>query len=125
MTQKLTVWYNTKCPVCNAGIGWQHHRLVRAARAGAIDFRDINLEPDALSGFGIGVNDIRRRLHAVDAANRLYAGIDCVIAIWLRTPGDIWLGRFVGVPVIRSIAGVVYDRFADLLYAWNRWKGRW
>ena len=24
MTQKLTVWYNTKCPVCNAGIGWQH-----------------------------------------------------------------------------------------------------
>jgi predicted DCC family thiol-disulfide oxidoreductase YuxK len=125
MTQKLTVWYNTKCPVCNAGIDWQHHRLVRAARAGAIDFRDINLEPDALSDFGIGINDIRRRLHAVDAANRLYAGIDCVIAIWLRTPGDIWLGRLVGLPVIRPIAGFVYDRFADLLYAWNRWKGRW
>ena len=125
MTEKLTVWYNTKCPVCNAGIDWQHHRLVRAARAGAIDFRDINLEPDALSGFGIGVNDIRRRLHAVDAENRLYAGIDCAIAIWLRTPGDIWLGRLVGLPVIRPIAGVFYDRFADLLYAWNRWKGRW
>jgi len=55
MTQKLTVWYNTKCPVCNAGIDWQHSRLVRAARSGAIDFRDINLEPDALSGFGIGL----------------------------------------------------------------------
>jgi predicted DCC family thiol-disulfide oxidoreductase YuxK len=27
--------------------------------------------------------------------------------------------------VIRPIAGLVYDRFADLLYAWNRWKGRW
>jgi len=39
-----------------------------------------------------------------------YAGIDCVIAIWLRTPGDIWLGRLVGLPVIRPIAGVVYDR---------------
>jgi predicted DCC family thiol-disulfide oxidoreductase YuxK len=125
MTPKLTVWYNTKCPVCNAGIDWQHHRLVRAARAGVIDFRDVNLEPDALSGFGIGVNDIRRRLHAVDAGNRLYAGIDCAIAIWLRTPGDIWLGRLVGLPVIRPIAGVAYDRFADLLYAWNRRKGRW
>jgi predicted DCC family thiol-disulfide oxidoreductase YuxK len=90
--QKLTVWYNTKCPVCNAGIGWQHNRLVRAARAGAIDFRDINLEPEALAGFGLGVNDIRRRLHAVDAENRLYAGIDCAVAIWLRTPGDVWLG---------------------------------
>jgi len=125
MTQKLTVWYNTKCPVCNAGIDWQHHRLVRAARSGAIDFRDINLEPDALSGFGIGVNDIRRRLHAVDAENRLYAGIDCAIAIWLRTPGDTWLGRVVALPVIRPVASVAYNRFADLLYAWNRWKGRW
>jgi predicted DCC family thiol-disulfide oxidoreductase YuxK len=125
MTQKLTVWYNTKCPVCNAGIDWQQHRLVRAVRSGAIDFRDINLEPDALSSFGIGVNDIRRRLHAVDADNRLYAGIDCAIAVWLRTPGDIWLGRLVGLPVIRPVAGFAYDRFADLLYAWNRWKGRW
>jgi predicted DCC family thiol-disulfide oxidoreductase YuxK len=91
MTPKLTVWYNTKCPVCNAGIDWQHSRLVRAARSGEIEFRDINLEPDALSAFGVGVNDVRRRLHAVDAENRLYAGIDCAIAIWLRTPGDNWL----------------------------------
>ena len=125
MTQKLTVWYNTKCPVCNAGIDWQHHRLVRAARAGTIDFRDINLEPDALSGFGIGVNDIRRRLHAVDAENRLYVGIDCAIAIWLRTPGDNWLGRLLGLPLVRPVAGVAYDRFADLLYVWNRWKRHW
>jgi predicted DCC family thiol-disulfide oxidoreductase YuxK len=125
MTQKLTVWYNTKCPVCNVGIDWQHDRLVRAARSGAIDFRDINLEPEALSAFGIGVNDVRRRLHAVDTENRLYSGIDCAIAIWRRTPGDSWLGRLLGLPVIRPIAGVAYDRFADVLYAWNHWKGRW
>jgi predicted DCC family thiol-disulfide oxidoreductase YuxK len=29
------------------------------------------------------------------------------------------------MPVIRPVAGFGYDRFADLLYAWNRWKGRW
>ena len=93
---KLTVWYNTKCPVCNAGIDWQHSRLVRAARAGAIEFRDINLEPDALARFGAGVEDVRRRLHAVDAAGRLYVGADCAIEIWLRTPGDGWLGQVLG-----------------------------
>jgi predicted DCC family thiol-disulfide oxidoreductase YuxK len=125
MIGKLTVWYNTKCPVCNAGIDWQRNRLVRAARSGALDFRDINLEPDALAGSGVAVNDVRRRLHAVDAENRLYVGIDCVIAIWLRTPDDIWLGRLLGLPVVRPIAGVVYNRFADLLYAWNRWMGHW
>ena len=122
---KLTVWYNTKCPVCNAGIDWQSNRLVRAARAGDIEFRDINLEPEALARFGAGVEDVRRRLHAVDATGELYVGADCAVAIWLRTPGDGWLGRLVGLPVIRSIARVVYDRFADLLYAWNRRKGHW
>lgn len=122
---KLTVWYNTKCPVCNAGIDWQNNRLVRAARAGAIEFRDINLEPDALARFGANIEDVRRRLHAVDADGKLYVGADCAAAIWLRTPGDAWLGRLAGFPVFRLIAGVVYDRFADLLYAWNRRKGHW
>src|ERR1700733_1652390 len=113
MTTKLIVWYNTKCPVCNAGIDWQRSRLVRAARAGAIEFRDINLEPDALTRFRAGVNDVRRRLHGVDADEHFFAGIDCAIEIWRRTPGDVWLGRFIGLPVIRQIAGFGYDRFAD------------
>ena len=122
---KLTVWYNTKCPVCDAGIDWQRSRLVRAARAGAIEFRDINGEPEALSRFGARIEDVRRRLHAVDADGGLHVGADCAIAIWRRTPGDAWLGRVLGLPGIRRVAGFVYDRFADLLYAWNRRKGHW
>jgi predicted DCC family thiol-disulfide oxidoreductase YuxK len=37
--------------------------------------------------------------------------------------GDRWC--VVGLPVIRPIARFAYDRFADLLYAWNRRKGHW
>lgn len=122
---KLIVWYNTKCPVCNAGIDWQRHRLTRAARAGAVEFRDINVEPEALSRFGATVNDVRRRLHAVDAEDRLFVGIDCAIAIWRRTPGDEWLASALGLPVIHTIARIGYDGFADLLYGWNRRKKRW
>lgn len=125
MSPQLTVWYNTKCPVCNAGIDWQRSRLVRAARAGVIEFRDINREPDALARFGATVNDVRRRLHAVDAQGRLIVGADCAAAIWRATPGDAWLGRLVSFPVLRPTAGFVYDRFADLLFAWNRWMGHW
>ena len=88
MSSKLTVWYNTKCPVCNAGIQWQHSRLVRAARTGIIEFRDINLEPDALARFGAGVEEVRRRLHAVDAEGRLYVGADCAIAICAGDPSN-------------------------------------
>ena len=119
---RLTVWYNTKCPVCNVASSGNTHRLVRA---GMIEFRDINLEPDALSRFGAGVEDVRRRLHAVDAEGRLHVGADCAIAIWIRTPCDVWLGRVLSLPVIHQIARISYDRFADLLYAWNRWKGHW
>jgi predicted DCC family thiol-disulfide oxidoreductase YuxK len=125
MPPKLTVWYNTKCPVCNAGIVWQGSRLIRAARAGIIEFRDINLHPDALSRFGAGVEDVRRRLHAVDAEDRLHVGADCAIAIWLQMPGEAWFGRMLGLPVIHRFACFGYDRFADVLYAWNRWMAHW
>ena len=125
MSPQLTVWYNTKCPVCNTGIDWQRSRLVRAARAGTIEFRDINLEPDALSRFGAGLEDIRRRLHAVDPEGRLHVGADCAIAVWKATPGHEWLGRLLDLPGIRQITRFGYDRFADLLYAWNRRKGHW
>ena len=124
MNPQLTVWYNTKCPVCNAGIDWQHSRLLRAARAGAIEFRDINLESDALSRFGAGIEDVRRRLHAVDADGRLHVA-PIVPSSYGGQAGRCWLGRLLGLPVIYQIARVVYDRFADVLYAWNRRKGHW
>jgi predicted DCC family thiol-disulfide oxidoreductase YuxK len=125
VSSRLTVYYNTKCPVCNAGIDRQRNRLAQAARAGTIEFRDINLEPDALARYGAELEDVRRRLHAVDADGRLHVGADCAIAIWQLTPGDAWLARLVGLPLVRPLARIAYDRFADWLYAWNRRKGHW
>ncbi|WP_442756203.1 thiol-disulfide oxidoreductase DCC family protein [Methylocystis sp. JAN1] len=121
----LTVWYNAKCPVCDGGINFQRSRLIRAARAGDIDFRDINAEPEALARFGATLDDVRRRLHGVDAAGRLHVGAACAVEIWRRTPGDQWLARLVDSPPVRPLASFAYDRFADLLFAWNRRMGRW
>jgi predicted DCC family thiol-disulfide oxidoreductase YuxK len=121
---KLTVWYNPKCPVCDRGIAWQKRFLARD-RADTIAFRDINLEPEALGRFDAGIEDVRRRLHGVDRDGRLYAGADCAIKIWQCTPGHAWLGRILGLPVLRQISRFVYDHFADVLYAWNRRNGRW
>ena len=122
---KLTVWYNTKCPVCKSGIEWQNNRLIRAVKAEAIEFRDINLEPQVLSNFKADIEDVRRRLHGIDTNGKLFVGADCAIEIWLRTPGDKWLGRMLGSPVLRQVTGFLYNRFADLLYTWNRYKGHW
>ncbi|ESY88891.1 DCC1-like thiol-disulfide oxidoreductase family protein [Mesorhizobium australicum] len=121
----LTVWYNTRCPVCDAGIGRQKRRLIEAVKAGRIEFRDINLEPDALSSHGVSLEAIRRRLHATDADGRLLVGADVAIAVWLITPGEGWLARLFGNRLMLPPTRAAYDRFADLLYGWNRRKGRW
>jgi predicted DCC family thiol-disulfide oxidoreductase YuxK len=122
---RLVVWYNTRCPVCDAGINRQRNKLLAAVQAGTIEFHDINLEPEALAGYGASLADVRRRLHATDEAGRLLVGADVAIAVWRLTPGERWLAALFGNPVMRPLTRLLYDRFADLLYAWNRRKGRW
>ncbi|MBZ9814783.1 thiol-disulfide oxidoreductase DCC family protein [Mesorhizobium sp. CA7] len=121
----LTVWYNTRCPVCDAGINHQRRRLVEAVKAGRVEFRDINFEPEALTAFGASLEDIRRRLHATDASGRLLVGADVAIAVWRITPGEGWLASLFGNPIALPLTRFAYDRFADVLYAWNRRKGHW
>ena len=121
----LTVWYNTRCPVCDAGINRQRNRLLDAVRSGAVVFHDINLEPDALAAHGATLDDIRRRLHATDGDGQLIVGADVAIAIWRVTPGERWLATLFGNPLALPLTRFVYDRFADLLFAWNRRKGHW
>jgi predicted DCC family thiol-disulfide oxidoreductase YuxK len=121
----LTVWYNTKCPVCNGGIDWQRNKLLAAVRAGEIAFKDINVEPAALATYGATLDDVRRRLHATDAQGRLIVGADVAIAIWRATPGEGWIARLLGNPVMLPLTRFFYDRFADLLFAWNKRRGRW
>jgi predicted DCC family thiol-disulfide oxidoreductase YuxK len=122
---RLVVWYNTRCPVCDAGINWQRSKLLAAVRAGHISFQDINYTPEALAAFGATVDDVRRRLHATDQTGRLILGADVVIAIWRLTPGEHWLAWIAGNPVILPVTRFAYDRFADLLFAWNKRRGHW
>ncbi len=122
---RLVVWYNTRCPVCDGGINRQRNKLIDAVKAGTIEFRDINLEPEALAAHGASLEDIRRRLHATDQDGRLLVGADVAIEVWRRTPGEGWLAALLGNPVMRPVTRFAYDRFADLLYAWNRRRGHW
>ncbi|TIW14522.1 MAG: DUF393 domain-containing protein, partial [Mesorhizobium sp.] len=77
------------------------------------------------SAFGASLEDIRRRLHATDAEGRLLVGADVAVAVWRMTPGESWLATLLGNPIALPLTRFAYDRFADLLYAWNRRKGRW
>jgi predicted DCC family thiol-disulfide oxidoreductase YuxK len=124
-TPYLTVWYNTRCPVCDTGIDWQRNKLLAAVRSGAVEFKDINEQPDALARYGASLDDIRRRLHATDEAGRLIVGADVAVELWRITPGQGWLAALFGNRATLPFTRFFYDRFADWLFAWNRRKGRW
>lgn len=55
----------------------------------------------------------------------LTVGADVAIAVWRATPGEGWLATLFGNPVALPLTRFVYDRFANLLYVWNRRKGGW
>ena len=106
-------------------IDWQRNKLVAAVHAGKISFKDINDEPDALAAYGASLDDVRRRLHATDEAGRLIVGADVAIAMWRATPGERSLASLFGNPLMLPVTRFVYDRFADVLFAWNKRKGDW
>jgi len=104
-----TVIYNGACPVCSREIG-----VYRARAEGPVRFVDLN-DTD-LAVFGLTRDEAARRLHVVEEG-RLLAGVDAFRALWRATPGFRWLAALVGLPVVRQVAGAVYDRaLAPMLY---------
>ena len=117
----LRVYYNSRCPVCDAGIRGQRAKMATTE----VQWRDINAEPAALAWCGADVNDVRRKLYVIDEAGGVHIGADAFVLLARRTPGQRWLGRLFGLPVLVSLARIAYNGFAALLYGWNRRHGRW
>ncbi|MDB2439385.1 DUF393 domain-containing protein [Hellea sp.] len=119
----LEVIYNSVCPVCDAGI-CSFQKKVDPNHGGYI-WLDINTAPERLSEFGITVDDVRLKLHAIDRAGELRVGMEAVTAIFAETPQYRWLAKLTGLPILRPLSGLVYDATAHILYKWNQSKGRW
>jgi len=70
------------------------------------------------------LDDVRRRLHVIDECGRLIVGADVMVAIWRLTSGEGWLASLFGNRLMLPLTRFAYDLFADVLFAWNRWKGQ-
>ncbi len=121
---KLTVFYNGRCPVCDGGIRWERNRLEPIMKS-VIDWVDINSEPGRLLHHGVDLDEVRKKLHAEDDQGKLYVGVKAFAAMWRLIPSMQWAGAFISIPVISFISALIYDVFAEILYKWNRYRGRW
>jgi predicted DCC family thiol-disulfide oxidoreductase YuxK len=103
----LRILYNGACPICSREVGLYARQ---AARSGAdIVFDDLNRVD--LTPWGVTPDQARRRLHALDGTTRL-DGVAAFRALWARLPGWRVLARAVGLPGVRQVTEMVYDRIA-------------
>jgi predicted DCC family thiol-disulfide oxidoreductase YuxK len=118
---RTTVYYNSACPVCNAGIRSQRSRM----QGCEVQWVDVHRDNEAVQPLGADLEQVRERLHVKDENGRLVVGVQALAQLWLQTPGQRWLGRLVQLPVLSGLAALTYNLFARLLYRWNRRRGSW
>lgn len=119
--EKIKVYYNSACPVCNYGINRQKERMGGCD----VDWLDVHNNIESRKEISADLEFIRERLHAIDENGSVKVGIDAFITIWKRSPGEHWKASIISLPVIKQIATVSYNIFARILYKWNRILGHW
>lgn len=119
-----TVYFNSSCPVCNAGVTRQR-KIMDVHATCPVEWRDINDDAEALAAHGVTIDDVRRKLYVEDDQGNLHVGAAAFAALWRATPGQRLWGRLASAPPLSTVARWAYDAFAAALFRWNRYKGRW
>lgn len=118
------VYYNSACPVCNAGIKDQRRRMEACGIKG-IEWIDVHAHPDAVSELDAPLEKVRERLHLKTSTGQIDVGTDAFLDLWSQTPGQRWLANLLRLPILKQLTRLAYNIFARLLYRWNRAKRHW
>jgi predicted DCC family thiol-disulfide oxidoreductase YuxK len=121
---KTRVYYNSACPICKAGIESQQCRMA-AQEISDVEWLDVHTHPEFAREVGAELEFVRERLHVKAPDGSLRVGADALATLFERTRGQQWLARLLHFPVLRSFAHWAYNRFARLLYRWNRKRRHW
>ncbi len=100
---RTDIIYNADCPVCRFEI--DHYRKI--AERDGLPLRFTGL--DGAGAFGLEPEAAARRLHVMKDG-RILTGVPAFLALWQAMPRLRWLAVVVGLPGIRQVAGLLYDR---------------
>ena len=120
---KTKVYYNSACPVCDAGIRYQRRKLKDCADE--VDWIDVHRSNEAASDVASSLEFVRERLHVVDEEGTIHVGAEAFAELWGKTREQRLLTKLVRLPGIRTLSRWLYNGFARLLYWWNRKNLRW
>jgi predicted DCC family thiol-disulfide oxidoreductase YuxK len=105
----ITVFYDGKCSLCSKEINY----YLKIAPVGIFCWQDITEYADDLKKEGISLSKGLKLLHARDEAGLVHVGVDAFILIWKQLKWWRALAVFVGLPIIRQIANILYHYFAS------------
>ena len=118
---RAIVYYNSACPVCDAGVCAMRDRLPDDS----VEWVDVHARPEVLAPLGLRLEDVRERLHLVDASGTQRIGADAIAGVLALSPRWRWLAGPMQWPGLRAIGAWLYNTFARQLYRWNRSRGHW
>ena len=122
---RTKVYYNSACPVCDAGIKTQRRKLEDGDGGADVDWIDVHADNAAADEVGADLEFVRERLHVVDERGEVRVGSEAFTALWAITPKQAWLARVSRLPLVRILFRWAYNAFAALLYRRNRRQRRW
>lgn len=119
--KSLDVYFNSACPVCDAGIKAQKGKTT----ACDVSWKDVHVDNQLVTQLNEEIETVRKYLHVVDQDGKKHIGIDAFILLWKNSPSETWKAKLLSNPAIKVLAKGAYFVFANLLYRWNIWKRNW
>ena len=120
-SQATTVYYNSACPICDAGVRFQKKKIDQTNTI----WKDIHCDISARSDLPSDLAFVRKRLHVVDQHGHLRIGMDAFITLWNESPREKWKARLFSHPFFYRFSVIAYNSFAWLLYRVNILLNRW
>ena len=120
---RTRVYYNSACPVCDAGIRRQRRKLDGCGQP--VVWIDVHENNEAVGEIGANLEFVRERLHVVDRNGDVHVGADAIAELMAETPRQRGAARFARLPGLRLLLRGAYNAFAAVLYRWNRRAGHW
>jgi len=118
------VYYNSACPVCDAGIKDQRRRM-ETCGVKDVEWIDVHAHPDAVLELDAPLEKVRERLHVKTSTGQIDVGADAFLDLWAQTPGQQRLANLLRLPILKQFTRIAYNIFARLLYRWNRAMRHW
>ena len=112
----ISVFFDGKCNLCSKEINYYQ----RIAPKNTFNWVDITKTPGELDKFEIKLSDGLRLMHVADSKGNIFTGVDAFIIMWKQIKYWKFLGLFVSLPIVKQIANLLYQYFAD--WRFNRYE---